>query len=603
MNTLQSYLLCLLAACPLLAIAQLPNLIYLEAEAGNPGADYALESEDGLTFARINSNGIATHPEREARTITWEVNFTTNGHYDLYLRCRVGPDGFDDDSFFYGNGFGAKVPGNPEDWIRVNGIANRGYANPIELVDGQGNAGTNVWKWINLSEFTGDEEPAIFQAEANQTYTFQIGAREDGLDIDKLLLAPANELFSVATLNTGELNTPDSGTEAIATGQPKFLGNIYSSSQLPDFTRYWNQVTPENAGKWGSVERNRDIMDWTQLDAAYQLAKNNGFPFRFHVLVWGNQQPAWIENLSPDEQLTEIQEWFDAVATRYPDIDVIEVVNEPLHDPPNSAGNGGGNYLAALGGTGATGWDWVLNAFRMARNSFPNTQLMINDYNILGSSTNTNRYKALIELLQNENLIDEIGVQGHAFSTRGSTAVMQFNLDRLAETGLPITVTEMDIDGPSDNIQLADYQRIFPTLWEHPAVKGITLWGYRPGMWRTEQMAYLINNDGSTERPALQWLRSYVEQGQVISNTRTRQAAETLTIFPNPVTSGQAIELQLPTSQTWQISIYNLQGLLVSRKTQFQNNPLLISSDLPKGSYLIQAVSAGKYYLGKMIIQ
>jgi GH35 family endo-1,4-beta-xylanase len=76
-------------------------------------------------------------------------------------------------------------------------------------------------------------------------------------------------------------------------------------------------------------------MNWTALDATYNLAKANGFLFRLHVLVWGNQQPAWIESLPPAEQLVEIQEWFDALAARYPDLDYVEVVNEPLHDPPN----------------------------------------------------------------------------------------------------------------------------------------------------------------------------------------------------------------------------------------------------------------------------
>ena len=42
----------------------------------------------------------------------------------------------------------------------------------------------------------------------------------------------------------------------IAEGKEKWLGNIYSSPQIENFTSYWNQVTAENAGKWGSVERN-----------------------------------------------------------------------------------------------------------------------------------------------------------------------------------------------------------------------------------------------------------------------------------------------------------------------------------------------------------
>jgi len=300
------------------------------------------------------------------------------------------------------------------------------------------------------------------------------------------------------------------GTEKpIAYGQPKFIGNVYSTYQWPGFTRYWNQLTPENAGKWGSVEKYRDNMSWATLDAAYHAAMDNNLPFRMHVLVWGNQQPSWIENLTLAEKREEIKEWFDAVAARYPDIDFVEVVNEPLHDPPNQAGNGGGNYCDALGGSGKTGWDWVLKAFRYARNSFPETRLAINEYNIVNSAENTSQYLEIIELLKKDSLIDVIGVQAHAFSLNTSADNIAANLDKLAATGLPIHITELDIDGTTDLKQLIQYRRIFPVFWNHPSVQGITLWGYRPGMWRTSQKAYLITPEGE-ERPALQWLREYV---------------------------------------------------------------------------------------------
>lgn len=297
----------------------------------------------------------------------------------------------------------------------------------------------------------------------------------------------------------------------LAAGQPKFLGSAYGAQQAKDFASYWNKVTPENAGKWGEVEAVRDRMDWTQLDGTYRFAKDHGLPFHMHVMVWGNQQPEWMETLSPAEQRAEIEEWFAAVAQRYPDLDFVEVVNEPLNDPPSKDDEGGGNYLAALGGEGASGWEWILQSYRLARQYFPRAKLLINDYNITNRPGNTQRYRAIIELLQKEKLVDGIGVQGHSFATTSEWPmdVHRANLDSLAQTGLPIYVTEMDIDGPTDAGQLASYQRVFPVFWEHPAVKGITLWGFRPGMWREKEGANLIRKDGS-ERPALQWLRRYL---------------------------------------------------------------------------------------------
>jgi len=282
----------------------------------------------------------------------------------------------------------------------------------------------------------------------------------------------------------------------------KFLGNIWgSSSEPPKFSQYWNQVTPENAGKWGEVERTRDQMNWGTLDAIYNYAKQKGFPFKFHTLVWGSQQPSWISSLSTSEQLAEIEEWFSNVAARYPNIDMIDVVNEPLHAPPD--------YRNALGGDGSTGWDWVIKAFQMARKYFPNSILLVNDYGIITDPSAAQRYTNLIMILKNRGLVDGIGIQCHYFNLdSGNTNTMKQVLSILSSTGLPIYVSELDITG-DDQTQLQRYKEKFPILWEHPNVKGITLWGYVQGTtWVSD--SYLLRSDG-TERPALTWLMQYVK--------------------------------------------------------------------------------------------
>ncbi len=322
----------------------------------------------------------------------------------------------------------------------------------------------------------------------------------------------------------------------LAEGKARFLGCIFSPTSEPKLEKYWNQVVPENSGKWGSVERRRGQMNWTNLDNAYDLAQTQGFPFRFHVLIWGNQQPSWMNDLSSSDQLDEIEEWFSAVATRYPGIDYLEVVNEPLNAPPDG-NNDRANYIDALGGTGPSGWEWVLKSFRLARQYFPGTQLVLNEYNVIRNNDKTTDYLALIGLLQAEDLIDVIGFQGHAFTTGpASLSAMTTSINRFEATGLPVMVTEMDIDGAvfvdpdwiqNDALQLSEYQRVFPLFWEHPAIVGVTLWGWRPGLWRDTEMAYLQDTDG-TERPALQWLRHYVAGEEPPMNFETYATIEGL---------------------------------------------------------------------------
>ena len=321
-----------------------------------------------------------------------------------------------------------------------------------------------------------------------------------------------------------------SGTGFPIYGKDKWLGSVNELTR-PLFTQYFNQVTPENAGKWGSAAgtTRTAAMRWNNLDQAYGVAQTNGFPFNFHVLVWGNQQPTWMSSLPAEEQLAELNKWFAAVAARYPNIAWLQVVNEPLHDPPDCAHsanqgnncNASGNYARALGGangTDGTGWDWVLNAFRLAKQHFPNTKLMLNDYSITNSNSATTQYLQIIDILKREQLIDTVGVQGHAFSTTGDMAVHKANLDRLAATGLPIQVTELDIDGvvsgttPGDAVQLRNYRRIVPTFWEHAGVEGITVWGWRqPNHWRNAQNAPIVLSD-DTPKPAARWLYDYVRK-------------------------------------------------------------------------------------------
>ena len=549
--------------------------VVVEAESGKLGSLFTTKQDAGVSYITTTANYTGqAGPGDSSRVATYNVTFKDSGNYNLFVHLRVGSAGYDDDSFFYARGFGQKDVTAGGDWVFVNGLAGAGFNNPTDVVDDVGSLGSGVWKWVNLSKntYSGAVGDTFYVSLDSLTKTFQIGTREDGLDIDKIAFGKANLKYTVENLDSvqaGSVEITEPGNAwdgpALASNQPKYVGNIYSSPQIDNFESYWNEVIPENAGKWGSVEGTKDNMNWTGLDAAYKLAKDNGFSFNFHVLLWGAQQPSWISTLQPEDQLTEIRQWFQAVADRYPDIDYLQVVNEPLpgHNPPDGT-NGRANYKAALGGDGATGWDWVVNAFKMAREIFPQkTKLMINDFNIINSSTSTSAYLVLIRLLQSQNLIDAIGVQGHAFTTTAPAVTMKRNLDSLATTGLPIYVTELDIDGPSDAIQLQEYQRIFPTLYEHPGVQGITLWGWRPGLWRNDQGAFIINSDG-TERPALVWLRDYLDTVNVTVSvddaTELPSAFQLENNYPNPFNPTTTIGYEVPFTSKVSLKVYNVLG-------------------------------------------
>ena len=322
----------------------------------------------------------------------------------------------------------------------------------------------------------------------------------------------------------------------------KFLGNVTRDSVPANFGTYWNQVTPENATKWGSVESTRGTMNWGAADAAYNWAQTNGRPFKFHTFIWGSQFPDWLTNsgLSTTQQRAQIEEWIRLACARYPNAFAIDVVNEPIKTPLP--------FTAALGGTGSTGWDWVITSFQIARNNCPNIKLLINEYGTENDPPVRNTYKTIINLLKTRGLIDGVGIQAHHFNIDNmNRAAVTTMLNDYATLALDVYVSELDvIANNTDAGQLAKYQDVFPGFWEHSSVKGVTLWGYIVGQtWRDG--TGLVTTQG-VERPAMVWLKGYVGGGQQ-NDTQPPSAPAGLTA---PTTTSSSISL------TWTASTDNV---------------------------------------------
>jgi GH35 family endo-1,4-beta-xylanase len=301
----------------------------------------------------------------------------------------------------------------------------------------------------------------------------------------------------------------------IAKGATKFLGNITTSGQVrTDFGKYWNQITGENEHKWASVEGTRDRMNWTGADKIANYAKQNGIPWKFHTLIWGSQYPAWMNNLSKADQLAEITEWYDAAAERYPDVEMIDVVNEAYMSNPNDFNAGKHappTWRDALGGTGATGFDWIITAFKMARQRWPKAILIYNDYNTVEWGNEITWIKMIIpKLIAAGAPIDAVGFQAHGL--KGTTAAtLKTRLDDIANAiKVPMYITEYDIGETNDAKQKDAFAAHIPVMWAHPKVAGITIWGYITG--RTWVNGTGIMSDAGVERPAMVWLKDYISK-------------------------------------------------------------------------------------------
>jgi endo-1,4-beta-xylanase len=285
-------------------------------------------------------------------------------------------------------------------------------------------------------------------------------------------------------------SSSSSRASSSAPAAKKFIGNITTSGAVrSDFNRYWNQITGENEGKWGSVEGTRDVYNWAPVDRIYAYARANNIPVKAHTFVWGAQSPSWINNLSAADTAAEIEEWIRDYCTRYPDTAMIDVVNEavPGHQPAGYAQKAFGN-------------NWIQRVFQLARQYCPNSILILNDYNNIRW-----QHEQFITLAKAQgNYIDAVGLQAHEL--KGMTAAqVKTAIDNIwNQVGKPIYISEYDIGDTNDQVQLQNFQAHFPVFWDHPHVKGITIWGYVNGRTWIEGSGLI--QDNGTPRPAMTWL-------------------------------------------------------------------------------------------------
>ena len=295
----------------------------------------------------------------------------------------------------------------------------------------------------------------------------------------------------------------------LSSNPDKFLGNITTRYQMDagggvdPYYKLWNQVTPENESKWGSVEGTRGSFNWG-CDTPFNYAKKYGFTYKFHAFVWGAQYPNWFtSSLSISERYKAIVTWFDAVKKKYPELPMIDVVNEAvgMHQQGNPL------MKESLGGGGKTGYDWLIRAFEMAYERYPDAILIYNDFNTFQHDTNS--YLELVRTLRDFGApIDAYGNQSHDvddISVEKLTSSMKTLNDGLK---MPMYITELDIDIADDNKQKKQYEDIFPIMWEAEQCAGVTIWGYIHGATWVSNSGIIKNGK---DRPAMTWLREYMQ--------------------------------------------------------------------------------------------
>ncbi len=251
-----------------------------------------------------------------------------------------------------------------------------------------------------------------------------------------------------------------------------------------NFLKNFNAAVTENAVKWGSMERKKGEVNYSNIDAILKFTDENKIPLRAHNLFWGIPQfvQPWVKEMNDDELRKTLQNRAETVTSRYRGrFAEYDLNNEMVH----------GNYYEDRLGPEITKM-----MAQWAHNGDPDAKLFLNDYDILTGNKLPEYMAQIRKFLKQGVPIAGIGVQGHLHSDTFDRLQLRNALDSLAIFKLPIRITEFNMPGqrskynierirtmtPQEEEQKAkeivDYYKI---CFAHPAVEGILMWGFWEG--------------------------------------------------------------------------------------------------------------------------
>ncbi len=308
----------------------------------------------------------------------------------------------------------------------------------------------------------------------------------------------------------------------------------------------FKQISPENDLKWALIQPRPgpDGYEFGPADAYVNFGLKNHMYIVGHTLVWHGQTPNWVfagtnpppvvtsvpggrqfgrgfgyngPRASREELLQRMRDHIFTVVGRYQGkIKVWDVVNEAIAD------GGGTNILRNSLWLQIIGPDYIAKAFEYAHEADPHAILRYNDY---GLENPIKRHKliTLIKSLRAQHVpVMAIGSQTHVSVSSPSFEEEDQELRDLEQLGLPIHITELDVNGAqrgqrdtgadiadnsattqgglvndADQRLANEYATLFKVFLKHQKyVKMVTFWGVNDAVsWRANGRPLLFDGN------------------------------------------------------------------------------------------------------------
>ena len=305
----------------------------------------------------------------------------------------------------------------------------------------------------------------------------------------------------------GAVAVPRDSLRVLASKVGLRIGTAVNTDALATNAQYrqiaaeqFSSVTAENVMKWQVVEPTQGTYDWSAADQLVSFAQANSQLVRGHTLVWQNQLPDWLTTGTyTPAQLRDLlhRHITDEVSHFKGQIWQWDVVNEAFNDDGTMRDT---LWLRAMGP------GYIADAFRWAHQADPGALLFYNDYNIEGIGAKSDAVFALVKQLRAEGIpINGVGAQGHLDTKYGFPDQMQQNLQRFADLGLKVALTEVDVrttlpvTTPEQLAQNADHSQMLGACLLVRQCISYTVWGFGdayswvPGVFKGEGSASIYD--------------------------------------------------------------------------------------------------------------
>lgn len=270
---------------------------------------------------------------------------------------------------------------------------------------------------------------------------------------------------------------------------------------------HFNAITLENGMKFAPLHPEEGRFTFERADEVVAMAASNGLVVNGHTLVWHDATPPWVfadgdRAAGRDLVLKRMRDHITTVVGHFAGrVSSWDVVNEAIADGPG--------HLRDTKWRAAIGDDYLVEAFKAARQADPKAALCYNDYGIEQPAKREKVLRLLRDLKKSGAPVDLVGIQGHWQLDRIPFQEIEDAIVAFHDAGVRVAITELDIDvvtretagaevgareqggrdpfvnGLPDALQqrLADqYAQLFALFIRHrDKVARVTFWGLHDG--------------------------------------------------------------------------------------------------------------------------